>query len=131
MDESKDIYIPRPFRATGEESVRKIWQKIPTDGGIYVSLLRMKLGRTEQEILDTVVQAWADHNVVKIRNPSNPFVTRRSQMHWDRVDCPRCNKECHSFSSFQEHWKEESRTLDPSEVKKYLANMQAFQDKEL
>ncbi len=130
MDESKDIYIPRPFRAMGEESVRKIWQRIPTDGGIYVSLLRMKLGKVEQEMLDDVVRQWIDHNVLQMRNPSNPFIKKRPQIYWERVDCPRCNKECRSFSSFQEHWKEESRTLDLDEVKKYLARMKAYQDKE-
>ncbi len=128
MDDSKEIFIPRPFRATGEESVRKIWQRIPNDGGIYVSLLRMKLGKAEQEILDAVVQDMVDHNVLQMRNPSNPYIKKRPKMYWERVDCPRCNKECRSFSSFQEHWKEESRTLAPDEVKKYLAKMKEFQD---
>ncbi len=129
MNDSKDVYIPRQFRATGEESVRKIWQRIPNDGGIYVSLLRMKLGKAEQDILDAVVRDWTDYNVLHMRNPSNPFIKKRPQMYWERVDCPRCNKECRSFSSFQEHWKEESRTLAPDEVKKYLAKMKEFQDK--
>jgi hypothetical protein len=130
MDDSKDIYIPRQFRVTGEESVRKIWQKIPANGGQFVSLLRMQLGNAEQEMLDTAIREWVDHNVLRMRNPTNPFVKKRPQIYWDRVDCPRCNKECHSFSSFHEHWKEESRTLDPDEVKKYLVKMKDWQGKE-
>lgn len=110
--------------------MRKIWQKIPANGGQFVSLLRMQLGEAEQEILDTVVRECVDHNVLKMRNPTNPYIKKRSQIFWDRVDCPRCNKECHSFSSFHEHWKDESRTLALDEVKKYLAKMKEFQERD-
>lgn len=129
MDDNKDVYIPRSFRIDGADRVRNIWQKIPNHGGIYVSQLNLKVGKGEQEILEEVVRDWADHNIVKMRNPSNPFISKRRCTFWEHVDCPRCNKNCHSFSQFQEHWKEETRLLAPAEVQHYLAKMKDLQDK--
>ena len=122
MIDDSDVYVPARFRGKDGDEVSKIWRIVPEDG-IFLSALKMKVGKRAQEILTDLVAAWDDHNVIKTRNPANPFITKRPKADWEQIICPRCKKSFRSRANFQEHWNEESRAFSKVEKEKYLAKM--------